>query len=86
MQITVKKKPDRQVPADWRTLPSGIVIEGFNGYKALVYQEANESHVGPALLLLESSITDFTQARGILGYFVSFKVLGQITEIIVEEK
>lgn len=85
MKITMKQKPIRK-ETNWGTLPIGTVIESISlGYKAVVFEEANETHSRSALLLLESDIHNFHQAYGLLGDFNNFKVLGNITEIIVEE-
>ena len=82
MKITVQQKKKVAKKIDWKTLPSGTVVEFDNGKQAIVYQEYTTT-MKPALLLLGAGVY-WEQAKGYLDRTVT-KIIGTITEIIVEE-
>lgn len=88
MKITINRKEKCQGEIDWKTLPVGTVVEFETGIRAVRYDgysKMSDDQCEPQLLLL-ATVYDivFDQAAGYLDIPI-VKVLGKITEIIVEE-
>lgn len=85
IKVTVHKKSKQEYSrTDWESLPTGTVIEYTDGTKGVVFEGTIDKKAGIMLVCGFGGVEYGPIAAD--GYLTeSFKVLGKLSEIIVEE-
>ena len=82
MKITINKKEEKQKPINWQKLPTGTVIEFDDKVRAVVFSSVIKCKL---LLLTYSDGGDWFELADDYEDYTVVKVLGTISEIVVDE-
>ena len=86
MKITVNEKPVEEKPIDWRKLPIGTVVGFENGAVGITYLDFSDGRRGIILVQGCEGCNYGPERLAVYEDDVAIvRVLGKLTEIIVEE-
>ncbi|KKM73596.1 hypothetical protein LCGC14_1408810 [marine sediment metagenome] len=87
MKVTIKEKTVEEKVIDWRKFPIGTVVKFESGAVGLVYNDYTERKKGIILVLGDEGCNFGPERLEIYEYGTEriIKVLGKMTELILEE-